>query len=114
MSTPVLSSADLGPGEMRTVTANGRKFLVGRTNGGEVFGVAWRCPHHGADLAGGRVEEMIVADAEGNPRLSDRVVVRCPWHRYEFDIESGKCPLDAKRSLRRFSVIEADGMIALA
>jgi 3-phenylpropionate/trans-cinnamate dioxygenase ferredoxin subunit len=49
-----------------------------------------RCPHHGAPLCLGRVLERI-GGAPGRYVLSGDAVLRCPWHGWEFDLETGRC-----------------------
>jgi nitrite reductase/ring-hydroxylating ferredoxin subunit len=57
---------------------------------GSVHGVRNRCPHHGAPLCLGRVRER-EAGEPGRYDLSGRRVLRCPWHGWEFDLETGRC-----------------------
>jgi nitrite reductase/ring-hydroxylating ferredoxin subunit len=35
----------------------------------------------------------------------------CPWHGWEFNVETGRCAGDGKWSLRRFKVTENNGEI---
>jgi nitrite reductase/ring-hydroxylating ferredoxin subunit len=61
---------------------------------GQPRGIRNRCPHHGGPLCLGRVESRI----EGAPAayaLTGRSVLRCPWHGWEFDPETGVCLDDA-------------------
>jgi nitrite reductase (NADH) small subunit len=79
---------------------------------GSVWGIRNRCPHHGAPLCLGRVREREMG-APGRYELSGRRVLRCPWHGWEFDLETGRC-LD-EPSLRA-AVYEAeveDGRVRL-
>jgi 3-phenylpropionate/trans-cinnamate dioxygenase ferredoxin subunit len=75
--------------------------LVARVGGREVgavldraanrpFGVRNRCPHHGAPLCFGSVRDR-VAGPPGRYELEGTRVLRCPWHGWEFDLESGLC-----------------------
>jgi nitrite reductase/ring-hydroxylating ferredoxin subunit len=52
-----------------------------------------RCPHHGAPLCLGGVRERTVG-APGSYALAGRAVLRCPWHGWEYDLETGVCPDD--------------------
>ena len=69
--------------------------------------VAWEndCPHAQGPVCQGRifnkVEEMILADGRsGGLAFGPRRQVVCPWHGYEFDIETGKHPGDPRYRLR--------------
>ena len=31
-------------------------------------------------------------------------LVRCPWHKWDFDIASGRCEVDARLRVRRYPV----------
>src|SRR5213593_3738980 len=64
---------DLPEGEGKTVIVGGKLIAVFRT--GETFhAIDDMCPHMGASLAGGYVEDGIVT---------------CPWHGWRFQITDG-------------------------
>jgi nitrite reductase/ring-hydroxylating ferredoxin subunit len=42
-----------------------------------------------ASLARGKVEKMWVSDEVGHYQRSERCVVVCPWHNFEFDVDTG-------------------------
>ena len=75
--------------------------VVARVDGREV-GVVWddergtahgvrnRCPHSGAPLCLGRVRDR-EGGSPGAYALTGRRVLRCPWHGWEFDLETGRC-----------------------
>jgi len=57
---------------------------------GELRGIRNRCPHHGGPLCLGTVRER-VAGEPGGYELSGTLVIRCPWHGWEFDPATGAC-----------------------
>jgi nitrite reductase (NADH) small subunit len=68
----------------------GRPVGVVRTQQG-VFAVRNRCPHQGAAICAGRVSGTMVASAPFDYEYSDQTpVVACPWHRWEFELDSGR------------------------
>ncbi|MFB6172155.1 MAG: Rieske (2Fe-2S) protein [Haloarculaceae archaeon] len=88
---------DLREGPQR-VTHDGRTFLVVETDDGVV---AYRnvCPHQYGPIAEGRVED-------------GRVI--CPWHGWEYDLETGENPFarDAlARSVPQAPVVVEDGRV---
>jgi 3-phenylpropionate/trans-cinnamate dioxygenase ferredoxin subunit len=74
-----------------------------------------RCPHQGGPLAEGRIDPLIEGSAPGEYLLSpDREVVRCPWHQWEFDVDSGLSPADPRRyRVRAYDVTVQNGRVYL-
>jgi nitrite reductase (NADH) small subunit len=68
----------------------GREVGVVAEPGGAVHGIRNRCPHHGGPLCLGAVRERL-SGGPGVYELADRLVLRCPWHGWEFDLETGVC-----------------------
>ena len=70
-------SRNLAPGEMRSLHAFGKDLVLFRAETGEARLVDAYCPHLGAHLGmGGKV------DGDG---------IRCPFHGWRFDGETGRC-----------------------
>lgn len=72
---------------------------------GAYFALADRCPHRGAPLCtNGEVVSAIAG--MGDERRVTRVsaLVRCPWHKWDFDIATGRCEADARLRVRRYAV----------
>jgi len=102
----------LSPGELRRVDLGGVGVVVVRTPEGDVHALRDRCSHRGAPLSKGIVEAKIVADAPGEYRLSGEYVVRCPWHAFEFDPTTGRCPAAPESvRVRSYDVMIEDGEI---
>jgi nitrite reductase/ring-hydroxylating ferredoxin subunit len=73
----------------RLFTLAGRPVGVVRTEHG-FFAVRNRCPHQGADICAGRVSgTMLPSDPQEYRYSEDTLVVVCPWHRWEFELDSG-------------------------
>ena len=73
----VAEASELGPGEVRALHAFDRDLVLYRAADGTPHVLDAHCPHLGAHLAvGGRVEEGCL---------------RCPFHGWKFDGESGEC-----------------------
>jgi nitrite reductase (NADH) small subunit len=84
------SVADLEREGRVVARVNGREVGVISDGNGALRGIRNRCPHHGGPLCLGRVSERV----EGEPgvyALVDRRTLRCPWHGWEFDLETGAC-----------------------
>ena len=74
----VARSCDVRPGHVRGVPAWGERLAVWRASDGAVHALDARCPHLGADLAGGRVESRDGAEA-----------LVCPFHGWRFGADGG-------------------------
>jgi 3-phenylpropionate/trans-cinnamate dioxygenase ferredoxin subunit len=82
---------ELGPGVSRSFAVGGRRVVVACLPDGVSYkAVAGTCPHEAAPLGAGKVEKMWVGDRVGELRESgERCVIVCPWHNFEFDLETG-------------------------
>lgn len=69
-----ITPADLAPGRMRRVRAGGRDLVVVNVDGRWVV-VENRCPHAGAPLHDGPLEDCVLT---------------CPWHGSQFDLAAGQ------------------------
>ncbi|HEU4448981.1 MAG TPA: Rieske (2Fe-2S) protein [Gaiellaceae bacterium] len=68
----------------------GREVGVVAEPDGALHGIRNRCPHHGGPLCLGSVLERVAGDP-GVYELAGRRVLRCPWHGWEFDLDTGAC-----------------------
>jgi nitrite reductase (NADH) small subunit len=81
---------DFEPGRFRVFELQGRPVGVVRTGQG-FFAVRNRCPHQGADICAGLVTGTMEPSAPGEFSYSEeKLVVVCPWHRWEFELTTGE------------------------
>lgn len=71
---------ELPPGGAKEVELEGRVYALFNTDG-VISAIDGICPHQGGPLADGVVEGTTVT---------------CPWHGWQFDVQSGKTPLGSK------------------
>jgi 3-phenylpropionate/trans-cinnamate dioxygenase ferredoxin subunit len=92
-------------GERRLVELAGRTVGVFRLDDG-YFALADRCPHRGAPLCSrGEVVNAIEGVGDRSSRVTrEGALVRCPWHKWDFDIATGRCEVDARLRVRRYDV----------
>ncbi len=82
----------------RKVLRAGRREIIVLNDGGTLHALFNRCPHRQAELTCGPVRNGRRPAAVGELRYAhDARVLLCPWHRYEFDIATGRCPADPDR-----------------
>jgi nitrite reductase (NADH) small subunit len=76
--------------------------------GDDVHALADRCPHRGAPLCSyGEVVTGIERGPDGTLHLgAPGALIRCPWHKWDFDIASGACLADPAMRVRRYAVIQ--------
>lgn len=97
-------------------------FEVGIFNlHGRFFAYENVCPHFSGPACQGVLAplfaEGVCDDRTSVGRVFDqdgRMNIVCPWHGYEFDIETGAHPTDARMRLRAVPVSVRDGAIYLS
>jgi nitrite reductase/ring-hydroxylating ferredoxin subunit len=81
---------------------------------GEFFALRNYCPHSGGPLCEGLVTGTTLWDREEGIRwVRDGEVVRCPWHRWEFDIRTGHSLTEPGIRVASFPAYESDGMVVV-
>lgn len=74
------------------------------------------CPHEGASLSRGKVEQMWVSDEVGRHCVSqERSVVVCPWHNFEFDTHTGEAHAPRRLRVKTYEVsVEGKDVVVYA
>jgi nitrite reductase/ring-hydroxylating ferredoxin subunit len=110
-------SVDVGPvsefpeKRMRIVDIGTRQIGVVRW-GERVFAVNNRCAHQGGPLCQGILSGRLMATHPGDLMLDDGApTLACPWHGWEFDLDSGRALLDPKLRVRTFAARTANGRV---
>jgi nitrite reductase (NADH) small subunit len=81
---------------------------------GRIYALNNRCPHAGAPVCLGEVTGTVeVVDGYRLRSIREREVLRCPWHAWEFDIESGCTLTQPTRRIKRYEVKVTDGWVWL-
>ncbi len=99
-------------GERRLVELGGHTIGVFRLDG-EFFALADRCPHRGAPLcSSGEVVNAVEGVGHEARMTREGALVRCPWHKWDFDIATGRCTVDARLRVRRYPAwVEGDDLV---
>lgn len=77
------------------VYAAGRKLCFMRTSEG-VFAIEDKCPHNGFPLSQGKLSQ-------------DGKSIVCPMHRYQYNLQTGRCSHSSGGAARVFPVEEREG-----
>lgn len=100
-------------GAATTVEAFGSTVAVFNV-GGRFYAVDNRCPHHGGPLCAGRVGGAVLSPFPGRYALqAERPVLSCPWHHWEFYMDSGESLFDARVRVPAFDVTVQEGELVL-
>lgn len=95
----VASTSDISEQQPLVVIKNGYRIAIYRI-GEKLYAIEDICPHMGAFLSNGYCE-------------GSRAV--CPWHNWQFDLESGECVTnDNGLTVQTFPIKEVDNQILLA
>jgi nitrite reductase/ring-hydroxylating ferredoxin subunit len=87
------------PGCARTLEIDGRSIGILRVDD-RFYAIRNRCPHHGAPLCGWAGGGMILSGTVSASKpheyeyAPEDVVIRCPWHGFEFDLSTGYSLVD--------------------
>jgi len=84
----------------------------------EYFAVENVCAHDGGPVGTGRVQGSLEGEWPGSGEhlecsYSDEPAIACPWHGYEYDLETGNLLADDEISLETFDVVVQEDTICL-
>lgn len=106
--TPVAKVEEVAPGKAKIVTVGKREIGVFH-EGGRYYALLNYCPHAGAPICQGKVSGYVSATpATGVEYDADHLILRCPWHRWEFNLADGKPVIDMPGKLKTFPVRVTD------
>ena len=101
--TRVGKSSDFEPGAIALVEINGREIGIIRLQSGELRAVLNYCPHKGAPICKGFIGGVWQSSGPGDLSFdASQDVLVCPWHGFEFSLDSGRELCWNKRSRLRF------------
>jgi len=87
--------------------------------GDEFFAYSNRCLHQGGPVCEGIVIGKVNVNLDNEKRALGRTFsttelhIVCPWHGWEFDLETGQCASEPSLRLRKFPVKVDDGRVYL-
>ncbi|MDQ3866507.1 MAG: Rieske (2Fe-2S) protein [Actinomycetota bacterium] len=105
----VCAASELAPGERVVRDLDGRSIGVFNVDG-EFFALHNRCPHRGGALCLGPVTGTTLPSAAAVYVYGrEGRIIRCAWHGWEFEIESGRSLVDPRVRAKTFPVVVEDG-----
>jgi nitrite reductase (NADH) small subunit len=108
-----LPFSELPPGTSTTVKAFDTTVAIFNVEG-QLFALSNHCPHHGGPLCHGRISGTALPSQpyEYSYGREGRVLT-CPWHGWEFDLESGRTIFDPSVGVKTYEARIEDGVIVL-
>ena len=103
--------ADLQPGQRLLLNLDGKS--VGLFNvGGRFHALHNRCPHTGGPLCLGPITGTALPTTEHKFEYGRQgSILRCAWHGWEFEIETGQSLVDPNMRARTYAVTVEDGAV---
>lgn len=93
----VCPSDELPSGSRKVVKIGRREIGVFRV-GDNLYALPNVCPHHLGPLARGTLTSEITGGTDRDYQLTrEGMILRCPWHQFEFDIETGRNLADGNK-----------------
>ena len=112
----VCKSCELAEGAVRIVYHDSHEVAVIH-QGGKYYAYANLCPHQGGPACEGiRIPKVIdVIDSggryTGQKYDADDMHIVCPWHGYEFHLETGVNVCDVRLKLKKYKITERGGEV---
>jgi nitrite reductase (NADH) small subunit len=79
--------------------------------GDRVFAIRNACPHQNAPICAGIVEAGLGSPGVGSVIREAGSVLACPWHGWEFDVETGCSVWDDRYRVKTYAAKVADGRV---
>jgi nitrite reductase (NADH) small subunit len=110
----VCAAEELPPGERKIVRVGNASIGVFNVDG-DYYAMRNVCPHHAAELCLGVVTGTMLPSEPGEYHFdSEHTVIRCPRHRWEFSLETGRSFTDpARYRVKVYDVAIVDGDVLL-
>lgn len=102
----------LPPGNRRIIQIGATSIGIFNV-AGNFYAIRNSCPHEGAELCHGDLTGTNLAtDRCGEYQWGRKdMILRCPWHAWEFDLETGRSLFDEKTRARTYPVTVSDGQL---
>ncbi len=110
----VASTSDFDEGvQKQIVEIEGRSIGIFREDE-TWYAVLNYCPHSGAPVCEGRITGRIVCDSSGQLNYDPSLkTLRCPWHHWEFDLETGNAVANVRERLKLYPIRIQEGKVQI-
>ena len=107
------SEDSFADGAVKLVRVGAQEVGVVRWNG-SFYAIRNICPHQFGPVCAGTVRPLLVASGTGPRDLScdeSRPVITCPWHGWEFYVDSGSAVWNPGYRVRTYGVEVSEGRV---
>jgi nitrite reductase (NADH) small subunit len=102
------------PGRVRMIEVGAHRIALFRVDG-RFHALADRCPHRGAPLCSRGQVVTAIEVRDGEPAVGpEDALVRCPWHKWDFEIATGRCAVHPRLRVRRYTVEVDNGELVVS
>lgn len=109
--TYLCRTSEIPAGQKRVFDVGRRRVICVNFNG-RFLAVQAVCPHRGADLAFGDVcGTMLESEPHSYVYGKHDQLIRCPWHGWQFDIETGRSVFDDRTRIATYPTEVMDGAV---
>jgi nitrite reductase/ring-hydroxylating ferredoxin subunit len=109
----VCKADELLPGQRLVTDLGGRSVGIFNVDG-RFYALHNRCPHRGGPLCLGPVTGLTRSTADFGYAYGDEGrILRCAWHGWEFEIETGRAVTDPKMRAKTFPVTLEAGEVVV-
>jgi nitrite reductase (NADH) small subunit len=109
-------SGEFAGDDRKVVSVDGREVVVFRWRD-RLYALENDCLHMGGPVGEGLLLGRVEAVLDDQRRVvgerfsEDEMHLVCPWHGWEYDIETGACAGLPRRRLRRYQAVEREGRV---
>lgn len=116
MKQVVCHKSELAAGQLKRAQLGPIPVVVLRSSSGTLHALAAKCLHQGGPLEYGSIftHHATTKDAGEYVLEPGREVLKCPWHGYEYDIQTGCTVFDSSRAVQTFRAYEEDDQVVVA
>lgn len=113
----VCPATKLEPGDRHIVETDNGEIGVFNVDD-EYYAVRNVCPHRGGPVCTGKVKGALVGEWPGvgqriDETFDDKPAITCPWHGWDFDLDSGKHVGDDSIAIPTYDVVVEDDIVFL-
>ncbi|SDJ01942.1 Rieske (2Fe-2S) protein [Paenibacillus naphthalenovorans] len=111
----VAREGEIAPGKAKLVQVDNKQIGIFYEEN-KYYAILNICPHFHAEICKGHVTGTLIFHSfEEYEMRHDELVLRCPWHHWEFAMDSGKAVIPSiKQRLKTYEVKVEDGNVFVA